>query len=87
MIDLQDRLDEVLDLMPKLKNYSIVLLTYLVLVDPDGVGVELKLREIMKETGLCLRSIQLGVVELENLGVLIKTKDEKGKTITFTVTL
>ena len=36
MIDLQDRLDEVLDLMPKLKNYSIVLLTYLVLVDPDG---------------------------------------------------
>ena len=41
----------------------------------------------MKETGLCLRSIQLGVVELENLGVLIKTKDEKGKTITFTVTL
>ena len=70
MKELQDRLDEVLFLMPTIKNYSIVLLTYLVLVDPDGTGVALRQKDIIVETGLCLRSLQLGMKELEDRGIL-----------------
>lgn len=65
-----ERLTKLKELMPSLHRYSVVLLLFLILSDVDKDGVEFKQWWIMEKTGLCQRSLQLAIKELEEKKLL-----------------
>lgn len=67
---MEKRMKRLVELMPTLKNYSIVLLAYLIAVDPEGKGVPCKYWFLVERTGLCQRSLQFAIKELESKGLL-----------------
>lgn len=67
---MNEKLKRLIELMPVLRRYSIVLLTYLIITSSDEHNVGLKHSYIMQQTGLCQRSLQLAITELESMGIL-----------------
>ncbi len=72
---MMERLNRLKELMPTLHRYSIVLLVYLILNDVEKKGIELKQWWIMQQTGLCQRSLQLAIRELEERKLLEREGD------------
>lgn len=84
MMTFVQKMNKLVSLMPQLKNYSITLLTFLMIEDPEGHGVQLKQSYILTKTGLCQRSLQLAIKELEGKGLI----EREGKKMpVFTVNL
>jgi len=81
---MMDDIRKIVALMPTLKRYSVVLLLYLVTVDPEHGGIVLKQWHIMEKTGLCQRSLQLAIKELEDKGLLLRDNERNSE---FTVLL
>lgn len=67
-----EKYKKIVELMPALKRYSIVLLVYLVTIDPYLEGVSLTHKHIMEKTGLCERSLGLAIRELEEKRLLTR---------------
>lgn len=67
---MRTKFDIIMDMMPTLKHYSFRLLLFICHTDPVGDGVVLKQSYIMQKTGLCQRSLQLAIQELEEMGIL-----------------
>jgi hypothetical protein len=65
-----DKIQKLVKIMPQLRSYSIILALYVITKDVDGYGVPLKQWFIMEKTGLCQRSLQLAIAELESKGIL-----------------
>lgn len=57
-------------MMNRLRSYSFILASYIIINDPYGEGISLKQWYIMEKTGLCQRSLQLAIQELEGKGIL-----------------
>lgn len=70
-----NNMDKLVNLMPELKNYSIVLSMFILYLDPDLEGVHLKQWYIIEKTGLCQRSLQLAIKELESKELLTRIGD------------
>lgn len=52
-----------------LKNYTKVLLVYLVHASETG-GLEIDQKDMQRDTGICETSVRKGVYELEDAGIL-----------------
>jgi DNA-binding MarR family transcriptional regulator len=57
-----------------LRNYSKVLLLYFIYMEDHFQPVELKLTEIIEDTGLAYRSIELALNELTHKGLVEVTR-------------
>lgn len=65
-----EKIKKLVKMMPRLRSYSIILALYVIANDYTNDGVPLKQSTIMRETGLCQRSLQLAIAELESKGIL-----------------
>lgn len=72
-MNIVQRYDKLLEIMPQLKSYSFRLLFFLVNKEKEEYrGISFPQWFIMDKTGLCQRSLQMAISELEEKGLITR---------------